>query len=257
MQLHVVGSADAFNSAGRGHSCYLLESKAAGRLMVDFGATALAGLRKLGFSPNAVSGIAFTHLHGDHIGGYPFFLIDALFNSGRSEPLELIGPVGTRGSLSALVHAMYGNLDEHISRLSLPLEELEPGGTTMVAGYQVRGFAADHMDPPEQPLCLRITDPAGCSVAFSGDTRLCPGLFAAADGADLCVAECTALKPPAGRHSTYVEWRDAFGEFRGRALALTHLGADVRRELPALLGEAPAPFPVRLLDDGDVLSVER
>lgn len=217
----------------------------------------MAGLRKLGLSPNAVSGIAFTHLHGDHIGGYPFFLIDALFNSARSEPLELLGPVGTRESLSTLVQAMYGNLDQHLGRLSLPLEELEPGGMAKIAGYEVRGFAADHMDPPEQPLCLRITDPTGCAVAFSGDTRLCPGLFAAADGTDLCVAECTALAPPAGRHSTYVEWREAFSEFRGRALAFTHLGADVREELPVLLEKDSPPFPIRLLDDGEVLQVNR
>ncbi len=255
MKLHVIGSADAFNSAGRRHSCYLVESPDAGYLMVDFGATALCGLRSLGFAPNELAGIAFTHLHGDHIGGYPFLVIDALYNSRRSEPLPVLGPPGTREALTRLVEAMYPGLSADLLRLSLPLQEIEPGGLAMIAGYEVRTFAADHMDPPHQPLCLRIADGEGCTVAFSGDTRLCSGLFAAARGADLCVAECTALEPPAGRHSTFSEWRAQVEAFAARELALTHLGADVRARLPDLLRQWNPPFPVRVLDDADVVEV--
>ena len=254
MKLNVIGSADAFNSASRRHSCYLIESDHGGKLMIDFGATALLGLRALGYDPSELSAIVFTHLHGDHIGGYPFLVIDALYNSRRVRPLPLVGPIGTRKALSKLLEAMYGRLED-LPRLELPLEELAPGALTTVAGYQVRAFAADHMDPPHQPLCLRVTDVAGRSIAFSGDTRLCPGLFAAADGADLCVAECTALEPPAGRHSTFAEWREAFANFRGRALAFSHLGADVRQALPGLLEELDTSFSIRVLDDGDRIDV--
>ena len=69
MKLTVIGSADAFNSAGRGNSCYVLESADAGKVMIDFGPTALLGLRRQGIQPNELSGVVFTHLHGDHIGG--------------------------------------------------------------------------------------------------------------------------------------------------------------------------------------------
>src|SRR5438270_443475 len=67
MRLTIVGSADAFNAVGRSHSCYLLEG-AERPLMVDFGATALSALRRLGREPTDLGGLALTHLHGDHIG---------------------------------------------------------------------------------------------------------------------------------------------------------------------------------------------
>ena len=42
MRLTVLGSADAFTSAGRGHSCYWLDGAASRPVVVDFGGTALA-----------------------------------------------------------------------------------------------------------------------------------------------------------------------------------------------------------------------
>jgi ribonuclease BN (tRNA processing enzyme) len=232
MRLSVIGSADAFNSGGRGHSCYVLESEGLGKMMIDFGPTALAGLRRAGFSPRDLSAIALTHLHGDHAGGLPFLFIDALFNDRRLEPLPLLGPTRTRETIDALVDATYADISSDLSQLSLEISELLPGERSELSGYVVRGFAADHMKPPHRPLCLRVTDPAGVSVAFSGDTRLCPGLLEAADGATLLVAECTRLAPPAGHHCTWEEWKVALPGVRAKAVLFKHLGADVRERLP-------------------------
>lgn len=255
MKLTVVGSADAFNSAGRGNSCYLIESPGAGKLMVDFGPTALMGLRNVGFVPNEVSGIVFTHLHGDHIGGVPFLLIDALYQSFRRAPLDVLGPVRTTQTLQALLDATYGDVSDDLSRLTLTIHEASPGQNREIAGYRVACYAADHMKPPHQPLCLRIEDPLGSSIAFSGDTRFCPGLFAAAEGADLLVAECTRLEPPAGSHCTLKEWVSEFENVRASSLLLTHLGADVRDLGPSVLAKLELPLPVHWAEDGMVLSV--
>jgi ribonuclease BN (tRNA processing enzyme) len=256
MRLTVIGSADAFNSGGRGHSCYVLESDGLGPLMIDFGPTALAGLRRAGFSPRELSAIALTHLHGDHAGGLPFLFIDALFNDRRAEPLPLLGPTRTRETLDALVEATYADVKSDLSRLSLEITELFPGESRGFSGYTVRGFAADHMKPPHRPLCLRVTDPAGVSVAFSGDTRLCPGLFEAADGANLLVAECTRLAPPAGHHCTWEEWKSALQKVHAKAVLFTHLGADVRERLPGLERELDGRLPVSFADDGMTLELK-
>lgn len=255
MRLTVIGSADAFNSGGRGHSCYLIESPGAGRLMVDFGPTALAGLRHWGYAPNDVAGIAFTHLHGDHIGGYPFLVIDALYQSMRSAPFEVLGPVLTRETLDELLQVTYGDVSADFARLPFTFTEAKPGDERTIAGYRVTCFAADHMKLPHRPLCLRVEDAHGKRIAFSGDTRLCEGLFAAADGADLLVAECTRVEPPAGAHCTFEEWRGAFSSVRAKALLLSHLGSDVRERADALLDGLVAPFPVSLADDGMVVEV--
>jgi ribonuclease BN (tRNA processing enzyme) len=255
MRLTVIGSADAFNSGGRGNSCYVLESEGHGKLMIDFGPTALRGLRRAAIEPRELSAIALTHLHGDHAGGLPFLFIDALFNDRRSEPLTLLGPSRTREVLDALVDATYGDIKSDLSRLALEMAELLPGEQNELSGYTVRGFAADHMKPPHRPLCLRVTDKAGVSVAFSGDTRLCPGLFEAADGANLLVAECTRLAPPAGHHCTWEEWKAALPGVRAKAVLFTHLGADVRERLPGLEREVDGRIPVSFADDGLTLEL--
>jgi ribonuclease BN (tRNA processing enzyme) len=253
MRLHVIGSADAFNSSGRGHSCYVLESPGAGRLMVDFGPTALAGLRNAGEAPEAIDGIAFTHLHGDHIGGFPFLLIDALYNAPRRRELPILGPPRTRECLSALLDASYDDMKQHMDQLPVAIEEFAPGETREFLGYRISAYAADHMHPPHRPLCLRVSDAHGKSVAFSGDTRMCPGLFEAADGVTLLVAECTRLAQPAGQHCTWNEWQEELQQMtrlRAQALMLTHLGADVRALLPGLGVELGAAIPLRFAEDG-------
>lgn len=255
MRLTVIGSADAFNSGGRGHSCYVVESAGLGKLMIDFGATALGGLRRAGIAPNDLGGIVFTHLHGDHIGGFPYFVIDALYQSFRSTRLHLLGPTLTSRVLDGLLEVTYGDVKSDFSRLPVVLEEAEPGETREICGYLVHCYAADHMKPPHRPLCLRVADPHGNSVAFSGDTRLCAGLFAASEGADLLVAECTRIAPPAGQHCTFEEWQNAFSNVRARAVLLTHLGADVREQLDALRGRIQSPIPVDFADDGMVIDL--
>lgn len=252
----VIGSADAFNSGGRGNSCYLLESAGAGTIMVDFGPTALMALRHASFEPNRLDGLAFTHLHGDHIGGFPFLLIDALYNGVRRRELPILGPVRTRECFEALLDATYDDMKERMPLVPISFDEFVPGESRTFCGYRIEAFAADHMSPPHQPLCLRVTGPSGVVVAFSGDTLPCPGLFDAGTGADVLIAECTRLGQPAGHHCTWEDWRKEIPKLAAKSLVLTHLGADVRARVPELEAETrEAPIPVRFAEDGMVLDL--
>ena len=94
MRITALGSGDAFCSAGRGHTSWLVDD-AQGTFAVDFGATALLALQRLGRDPDAIAAIHFTHLHGDHTGGWPFFLVDAVYRSQRKDALLASGPPGT------------------------------------------------------------------------------------------------------------------------------------------------------------------
>lgn len=277
MLLTVVGSADAVNAGGRGNSCYLLQSRGAAKLMIDFGPTALVSLRRLGVAPADLGGLAFTHLHGDHTGGFPQLCIDAMFGRAplptqltqptrlakpapgsvpAKSSLQILGPTLTERTLLDVFRAAYGELERELpARVALQIDELSPGDERTFQGYRVRAFAADHMAPPHQALCLRITDAAGKTIAFSGDTRICPGLLAAADGADLLVADCSRLAPPAGPHATWAEWQQILPSLRARSVLLTHLGEDVRERAPTLLDGLDLPLPVRVADDGLVIEV--
>ena len=257
VRLTVVGSGNASNAAGRGHSCYWLEGVLPeGALMVDFGGTALAGLKGLGLDPLRLSLLAFTHLHGDHIGGYPFLVIDAMYDRLRTAPLQIVGPLGVEERLETLLRVCYGTLAEKERPFALSYHELSPGDVfALPAGGSIQASAADHQHPPDVPLCLRIRGAAGQTVAFSGDTRICEGLFEAARGADLLVAECSALEPPCGAHSSWAEWREVSAKLDCPRLLLTHLGEDVRDRIPELAGEGLAGVEVEFADDGRTLEV--
>ncbi len=258
MYLRVLGSSDAFNGAGRCHAMYLLEADDPvvdrRRIAIDFGATGLYALHREQISACELDAVLITHLHGDHFGGLPFLLLDGMYNDIRRAPLVIAGPRGLGGRLDTLFEALYVDVSQRPRPFETRLSELIPGDVIDLAGVHVEAFAAAHMDPPEQPLCLRVTLPSGRVVAFSGDTEPCEGLFAAARGADLLVAECTGLQPPCGRHTTWNDWRRLFGEVVARAgvrrVILSHLGADVRAATDVLRAECPPGVELAFADDG-------
>ena len=254
-RLTVIGSSDAFNSAGRFHSCYWLDGAGDAPVMIDFGSTALAAVRRVGRSPLELGAVLVTHLHGDHIGGFPHLLINSLYNDVREDALDVVGPVHTEERVERLFQTVYPKLGRAPAPYALRYQELAPGDDAHVLGLRVEAFPAAHMDPPDVPLCLRVTTASGHVVAFSGDTEPCEGLLAAAADADLLVAECTALEPPAGRHLTWRDWQALWPRIGAKKVLLTHFNRDVRAAIPRLRGEVPASVVVDFAEDGQVLDI--
>ena len=126
MRITALGSADAFCSGGRGHTCWLIDD-ALGSCAVDFGATALQALKRLGRDPAELQAVHFTHLHGDHIGGWPFLLVDAVYRLARTAPLSVSGPPGTRDRLQALWAACFERAAARPLPFALEVHELRPG----------------------------------------------------------------------------------------------------------------------------------
>lgn len=255
MQLTVIGSSDAFNAAGRGHSCFLVEGEGVGPLMVDFGATALAALKRFGREPDQLEAVAVTHLHGDHVGGLPFLFIELMFNAIRTRPLSLLGPVGMGEAAESGLREAYRDLADFKKPYDVLVQEVEPGEEASLAGATLRAFPAEHMDPPDQPLCLQLRSPQGTTIAFSGDSSMCEGLLEAAHGVDLLVAECSCVRPPCGRHCTWEDWLRVLPKLEVPRVLFTHLNAHVRASIDQLLAQAPAGKSIQFADDGLVLNV--
>lgn len=256
MKLTVVGSADAFNSGGRSHSCYILEGEDFETTMVDFGATAQMALARLGRKACDIQNFVFTHLHGDHFAGTPFLIIDSLFKNVRRHPLNFFGPPGIRARLFALLDATYGtNIIDRPEAPEIRVVEFAAGEHVNVGGLRVDGYLAAHMEPPNMALCLRFTCPEGRSVSFSGDTEMCEGLLSAAAEVDLLVAECSGLAPPIGRHCTWEDWLRVLPTLDAGRVLLTHLSSEVRGSIPRLLEEAPRGPPLGFADDGVTVQI--
>ena len=95
IQVRFLGSGDAFGSGGRLQTCICIKATTS-TFLVDCGASSLIALRRFGVAPNAIEMILLTHLHGNHFGGIPFFVLDAQLLSKRSRPLVIAGPPGTQ-----------------------------------------------------------------------------------------------------------------------------------------------------------------
>lgn len=263
MKLTVLGSSDAFNSMARCHSSYLIRDTIAGQLRtlaIDFGATSLFALKRAGYEPKDLDGVLITHLHGDHFGGLPFLILDAMYQEPRQHPLPLLGPHLLEQRLGRLFDVLYPDVWSRKRSFETPHLPLSPGQTQTIAGFEVEGFLASHMPHPELPLCLRVRNPeTGKVIAFSGDTELCEGFLQASQHADLLVAECSGMRPPAGTHLTWEDWLNLFegklAPHLTRRIVLTHLSTGVRSHISTLLTHIPTDFSVCFADDGLELTI--
>lgn len=254
MRLVTVGSADAFNAAGRGHSCLWVEGLADEPVMVDFGATALAGLRRFALDPVRLGGVLVTHLHGDHVGGAPFLWIDMLFHPRRTGPLAWLGPRGMEESVRGLVRACYGEVADEEPDAGVRFEEIAPGQHTTWRGMRVAAHEARHGSTAGGALAYRVEGAGGRTLAVTGDTAMDDDLLGALGPADVLVAECSSLANEGGKHCSWEEWAPRLAGLPFGRIVLTHLGADVRAKAGELRGAVPgAAF--EFADDGLELTI--
>jgi ribonuclease BN (tRNA processing enzyme) len=246
-------------SPARGCAGYLLEAPGV-RLLIDCGSGVTRRLAELGIEWQSITHIALTHFHLDHYSDIPTLLY--AFRYGmlpvRSAPLEIIGPVGTRGLFDKLA-AVYGTF------MTAPvypqtLHEIEPGATLDLTTRQpvnppirLSAFKVPHT--PES-VAYSITL-GGRRIVYSGDTGVSPELGEWARGCDLLVAECslpTAMAIP--EHLT----PEQVGEL-GRAaqpgmLALTHFYPPVEQVDIEGLVRRSYTGPLTLAHDGWVYEIE-
>src|SRR4051812_17757320 len=82
MRATIIGSGDAFGSGGRFNTCFLVDSGGK-RIALDFGATTNVALKHFKVDPNSIDAVVISHLHHDHFGGLPFFLLCSQFDVRR------------------------------------------------------------------------------------------------------------------------------------------------------------------------------
>ena len=222
VSIQFIGSGDAFGSGGRFQTCICL-THPSGSLLIDCGASSLVALKRAEVAPASIDAILLSHLHGDHFGGVPFFILDAQF-TGRRRPLVIAGPPGAAGRLFETMETLFPGSSRSEKRFPVELLELgrEP---TRVCGTSVTALPVVHT-PGAQAHGIRV-EVDGRIVAYSGDTEWTETLATLADGADLFICESYSFDKRVRYHCDYQTLASHRAELRCKRMILTHLSEAV------------------------------
>jgi ribonuclease BN (tRNA processing enzyme) len=232
MRLTIVGCGDAFGSGGHGNTCFWLET-VKGTLAIDFGASALPALKRLGLDPNKIDGVVLSHLHGDHFGGLPFLLLDYQFLARRERPLLIAGPPGTRERLDAALEVFFPKAGTTKWRFPWSVQELPVGAENDVLGHSVRTAEVIHQSGAPS-TALRLSD-GERTFAYSGDTEWTDVLKTIAAFADLFICECYAFEgTKISGHMSWIILKPKIPDLRAKRIMLTHMNPSVLARIDEL-----------------------
>jgi ribonuclease BN (tRNA processing enzyme) len=230
-------------------------------VLFDAGPGTVQRLHAAGVSPFAIDRIFLTHFHLDHCLDMASLLFalripqpfdsppkdrgksrrippsgqqrknDGLAHAAppaRTKPLTIYGPRGLKRLVRHLNTAFHGWLAPRTYRLTL--REL---GQTRVRcpGYTVTAKRMTHSTPA---LGYRI-DAQGTSIAYSGDTDVCPSIVELGRNADLLILECSHPdEQKVAGHLTPTDCGRIAAHAHCRHLVLTHFypvfrGVNIRR----------------------------
>jgi len=247
MKLTITGSGDAFGSGGRLNTCFHVQSGETG-LLIDCGASALISLKKAGLSTNDVDTIFISHLHGDHFGGLPFFLIDALFMAKRTKPLTLVGPAELEARFHIACEAMFPLATETPRDFEMTFVPLSAGETTRAGPVSVVPFEVKHYSgAPSYALRFALEDKV---LAYTGDTGWVDSVIEAGRNADLYIMECFQYDKRLDMHLDYITIHHRLDDIGAKRVLLTHMS-------DAMLAEQHEVTDTRcsLAEDGMVIEL--
>ena len=244
MKLQFAGCGDAFGSGGRFNTCFHVTA-AATRFLIDCGASSMVALRRCGLDLNAIETVFVSHLHGDHFGGLPFFIVDGQLGSKRTGALTIAGPPGLRRRLADAMENLLPGSTKVSRKFATEIVELEPGRRVTINGVDVTPFEVQHVCGAP-PFALRL-DVDGKVVAYSGDTEWTDALVPVGREADLFVAEGYFYDKPIKYHLDVKTLLAHRSEIRPKRLILTHMSPDMLAR--------PAPDGCEKAEDGMIVEV--
>lgn len=221
VRIKFLGTGNAFADGGRSHACIHVEATGTS-LLLDCGGSSLPAIKKA-LDPSTVQAIAISHLHGDHFGGVPYFMMEQHF-AGRKAPLAIGGPRELQQRVMKAGEALYKDfypkttIDYGLSFVTLRETPVSLGGAE-VSAHPVKHVAES--DP--HGLRAKVD---GKIIAYSGDARWSDELVELARGADLFICESTNFSRSDPAHLSYRELITNRAKLDCGRIILTHLGVD-------------------------------
>lgn len=198
LRVTLLGSGSPSPSLHRCHPAALVEWGDKSCVLVDAGDGVVAQLQRAGADFAAIEHVALTHMHWDHILGYPAFVWGSWIGGRRR--LHTFGPTGTVEMHERLLESYYR--DQALWAIDVgfhpdgwhatTVEDVAAGWSAEIDGCVVS--AGDVVHPPMSAVAFRF-DYEGKSIVISGDTAACPELVEFSRGADVLVVDACAVTP--------------------------------------------------------------
>ncbi|MFC7395162.1 MBL fold metallo-hydrolase [Scopulibacillus cellulosilyticus] len=172
------------------------------KLLFDSGRGVSVQLHKMGIQPGEIDKVFLTHLHSDHLVGFPnLWLTGSLPTGGfRKDPMQVWGPVGTAQMTSYLEKAFSADIKSrgdsgngNNKGVEIDAHEIKPGVVYDHNGIKVTAFLVDHVSI--KPAYGYRIDYKGHSVTISGDTTYNKNFIKHAKGSDVVISEVAAARP--------------------------------------------------------------
>ncbi len=224
VRVRFLGSGDNFGSGGRFQACIHVDTGAV-RFLIDCGASSLIPMKAAGISSAAIDVILISHLHGDHFGGIPFFIIDAQLISRREAPLIIAGPPGLKQRVHDAMEVFYPGSASIERKFAVNYAELTKGEITTLGELTVLPVRVVHGSGA--PAYAYRIGCAGKTIAYSGDTEWTDTLKTVADEADLFICESYFFEKQMKNHLSYRTLMAHRAELGCKRLIITHPGEDL------------------------------
>lgn len=221
LQLTFLGTGNAFAPHGLCWNGFLVN----GKHLFEAPPQALQSLNRLRIDPNGIETVVLSHQHGDHFLGLPFLLI-YWKEFGRTRPVRIVAPLGTRTALEQVCNLAYPKATD--APYGIEWCEAEAGESIECGGLELEPVAVNH--DPKLERCLgyhaRID---GRRFGYTGDSAMCDGVLDLAQRAEVMVSECASRNLQLPVHMNLV---DDMPRVRAAMqptaqLILTHLGPRV------------------------------
>jgi len=206
--------------------------------VVDCGTGVVRRAEQAGIKAKQLNRLFLTHLHSDHTLGLPDFILTPGV-MGRTEPLQILGPRGTRAMTGHIAKAWAEDLDIRLhggepgrpEAYAHTVKEIGAGEVYRDAQVRVLAFPVKHGSWKEAyGFRFEAKDKV---IVVSGDTTFDPRLVEAAKGADILVHEVYCEAGWATRTPDWKAYHKAFhtsardlgrlaSQIKPRKLVLTH-----------------------------------
>lgn len=195
----LLGTGSPRASLARHHPAALVQWGESGQMLVDAGDGVVSRMLAAGIALESVHHVGLTHMHWDHILGYPGF-VWCSWSAGRPR-LRVVGPAGTAEMHERLVESYYREQAEWAIDLGYPragfddvaVDEVAPGWAREIDGCLVEAGPVYH--PPMDAVAFRFSY-AGRRLVISGDTARHEPFVAFCRGVDVMLVDACAAPPP-------------------------------------------------------------